>query len=71
MAGADYTRFNKIYLPVIVKVADSILEDYGFEDFKEIVLRDESQQNSVVISRRERLQYRKVDVDKLLAPVDN
>jgi len=66
VVSADNTRFQKIYLPIIAKIADKVLADYKFEDFSEIIIRNKLLRNFVVITKNDREKYRKVDIDELL-----
>jgi len=63
---ADNKRYKKIYTPIIVKIADTVLEDYNFEDFNGIVVKNELLRDFIVIDRKKRLEYRKVNVGELL-----
>ena len=66
VVSADNTRFEKVYLPIIANTADQVLSEYKFEDFKEIIIRNELLRNFVVVTKNDRQNYRKVDVDELL-----
>ncbi len=66
VVSADNTRFQKIYLPIIANIADNVLADYKFEAFSEIVIRNALLRNFVVITKNDREEYRKVDIDELL-----
>ena len=66
VASADNTRFRKIYLPIIAKIADKVLAEYKYEDFKEIIVKNELLRNFVVIGKDNRAKYRNVDIDELL-----
>lgn len=72
VASADNTRFKKVYLPIIANIADKVLLEYKFEDFSEVIIRNELLRNFVVITKSDREEYRKVDIDELLTlPVFN
>ncbi len=66
VVSADNTRFQKIYLPIIANIADKVLREYKFEDFSEIVIRNELLRNFAVVTKNERNEYRNVDIDELL-----
>ncbi|MFH1581013.1 MAG: hypothetical protein ABIC39_02905 [Pseudomonadota bacterium] len=66
VVSADNTRFQKVYLPIIANIADKVLQEYKFEDFSEIIIRNELLRNFVVITKNDREEYRKVDIDALL-----
>ncbi len=70
--SADNTRFKKVYLPIIAKIADEVLSEYKFEDWQEIIIRNELLRNFVLITKNDRQDYRKVDIEGLLTlPVFN
>ena len=64
--SANNTRFEKIYMPIIAKVADRVISAYKFGDFKDIVIRNELLRNYVVIAKKELPAYRDVDIDELI-----
>ncbi len=66
VVSADNTRFEKIYLPIIANIADEVLMEYKFEDFSEIIIRNELLRNFIVITKNDREEYRRVDIDELL-----
>lgn len=66
VVSADNTRFQKIYLPIIANIAGNVLADYKFESFSEIIIKNELLRNFVVITKNDREEYRKVDIDALL-----
>ena len=66
VVSADNIRFQKIYLPIIANIADKVLGEYKFEDFSEIIIRNKLLRNFVVITKSDREEYRKVDIDELL-----
>lgn len=59
-------RFNKIYVPVILNIADQVLEQYKFSGFKQVIVKNELLRNFSVFESSELEQYRLIDIDELL-----
>ena len=66
VASEDNTRFQSIYLPIIAHIADKVLLDYKFEEFSEIIIRNELLRNFVLITKSNREEYRNVDIDEIV-----
>ena len=59
-------RFNKIYVPIILNMAEQVLAQYKFSGFKQLIVKNELLRNFVVFEESELKEYRNVDVDELL-----
>jgi hypothetical protein len=59
-------RFTKIYSPIILHFADLVLDKYGFNDYDQIVIRNQLLKNFTIIDKKDLKDYRDVDVDQIL-----
>ncbi len=59
-------RFNKIYVPIILNIADQVLDQYKFSGFNQVAVKNELLRNSSVFEAAELKQYQSVNTDELL-----
>lgn len=66
LSTQDNVRFNKIYMPIILNLAEHILELYKFNRFNQVIVKNELLRNFVVFDKEDLKKYKTVDIDELL-----
>jgi hypothetical protein len=62
----DNARFSKIYTPIILNIAEQVLELYKFNQFEQVIVKNESLRNVIVVDKQDLKKYKTVDIDELL-----
>ncbi|MFH1062578.1 MAG: hypothetical protein V1747_06795 [Candidatus Omnitrophota bacterium] len=62
----DNSRFNKIYVPIILNIAEQVLLQYKFTGFNQLEVKNELLRNFVVFDKAELEGYRTINIDELL-----
>jgi len=60
------SRFEKIYMPIILNQADKIILEYKFNDYAEVAVQNQLLRNRVVLAKEKLIEYRNVNIDNLL-----